>query len=356
METTTEVKEMPVVFDPSKFRDHSETKTEETTSVVTETGTPVNTGTIEKPEENTFTWEEPEENTTTTVNTNEEKLLLTEQPLAEITNVPAIETNKQPINFDYKAVAKSSGLGEDIDDESKFNARVQEIVKENERLRSLETSNESAQLINSLESVAKLDDEPLVRKDLKASGMSDEKIEEWIDDAKANNTLKKDAMTVRNHIDQAIAVEKQTLSKAKEATQQMQAKQKEQAEAQKANDERQLKQVREVMDKTEQMFGFAITDKPEKLKQVRDSHFDYVTTGKFHEEIVSSPENLIEVSWLWKNRGILKKALINKGVNLGKKEVLDKMGNPTTESPTRIHVAEAAKKGEVDIKAWSKRE
>jgi len=96
------------------------------------------------------------------------------------------------------------------------------------------------------------------------------------------------------------------------------------------------KRFKEEMDKHEEIFGFKISNKPENVQKVRDEHYKYVTSGAFLQDIVKDDKSLMEASYLWKNREILMKALVNKGVNTGKKEILDKIKQPEIPGTTRI--------------------
>ena len=64
------------------------------------------------------------------------------------------------------------------------------------------------------------------------------------------------------------------------------------------------------------------------LKQVRESHKKYITSGEFYNDISSDSKKLSDVAWLWKNRDTMMKALGNKGLQQGRKEILDDIGSP----------------------------
>ena len=82
------------------------------------------------------------------------------------------------------------------------------------------------------------------------------------------------------------------------------------------------------MQSTDSLYGFKLTGNPDKLDQVRKNHTEYVTNGTFLNEITNSEQALAEASWMWRNREVLKNAMLNKGKQQGRKDVMDKIGNP----------------------------
>ena len=94
---------------------------------------------------------------------------------------------------------------------------------------------------------------------------------------------------------------------------------------------------------------FKLTGNPEKLSEVRKNHTEYVTSGKYLNEITENEKTLAESAWLWRNRDVLKKAMINNGRQNGRKEILDQIQRPETNKPQRFVTPD---NGEFDPKAF----
>lgn len=92
------------------------------------------------------------------------------------------------------------------------------------------------------------------------------------------------------------------------------------------------------LDKTDELFGFKIA-KPENMQKARDEHYEYLTSGKFLNEITETPEAAIKAAFLWKHRETIIKAMANKAKSQGKQEVLKNLQNTQLNDTGRIHVA-----------------
>jgi hypothetical protein len=256
-------------------------------------------------------------------------------------NDGTVVDNNKNVNFDFKSIAKELGLGEDVADAETFKTKVKEIVKVNEQARSLTISNEVQSVINNLETFKALTDEELVTKDLILQKFTPEEAKDVVDTYKENNTLKIEAVKIRKFIDSEIGKQKQIAAekvKSKETKQEIDI-------------DNERKEFKSLLDKTETMFGFKIADTPEKMQEIRNKHYEYVTNRKFLEEVFESQQSLLEASWLWRNRKIILNAVQNKGHQLGKKEILDRIQNPEVKIPMR-NIDPSGKTNEFDKDAF----
>ena len=83
------------------------------------------------------------------------------------------------------------------------------------------------------------------------------------------------------------------------------------------------------------MFGFKIASTPEKANEIRKSHQEYIVSGKFLQDITQTEKSLADCAWLWANKDVILKAMQTKGFNSGRRDVLDKIGNPDANANSR---------------------
>lgn len=240
--------------------------------------------------------------------------------------------------FDFKAVSTELGFPAEVNDLSTFTKtlkeHVKQIEKEKEQLKELTKTSGVNEQISHLITLRDAEDEDVVRNDLKIRKMPDTEIEDYIKGAKENNTLVLKAKEVRTEINNVIKFKREELAANAGKPDPVEV----------AKYKKDLEDFKGVIDKTETMFGFKIADSDDKLKTVRDSHYEYVASGKFASEIYATHENLMEASWLWKNRKVILKAMQNNGFQKGKAEILKHIKEPDTESVKRFN--EARKPGE----------
>jgi regulator of replication initiation timing len=216
----------------------------------------------------------------------------------------------------FQAFKTELGLEANSIDELKKS--MQEIVEENERLRTGGPLTNDK--IKRFQEFKKLNSEELVKKDLEAQGFSGEKLTETIDTLKDNGLLDIEATKVRNAIDRAIKREEDGLmNRSKEADAKQQA-----------DREKSVKQLKGYIDEQTEMFGFKMAKDEESLAKVRENHHKYITSGSFLTEITKSEETLAQSAWLWKHRDTILRALGSKGKQSGRQELLNELGNPET--------------------------
>lgn len=315
---TTVVTEEKKEFDPKAFAEAAvESKDpgkKETTTQTTETSSGTDNTTEEGEEEHLgseFVWDKP-------VKPDETTTVTTEAASTEAKTAT-------PVIADFSAFTKEVGI--EAKDETEFLTKVKEQQKELQELKSLALGGVTSKEIETVSGYLKFDDEKLLRQDMKFSGLDDETINDAVDKFKDAGLLKFEAAKVRATINKFIENKKyEKINADKQKT----------AQAQQANSDN-LKSIREQMNKTDELFGFKIA-KPENMQKARDEHYDYLTSGKFLDEITANPEAAIQAAFLWKHRDTIIKTMTNKAKSQGKQEVLSKLQNTQLPDTGRVHV------------------
>ena len=217
-------------------------------------------------------------------------------------------------------------LGLEAENIEELKEVLNNIVKENNKLREQPKNVESNKRLDDLNNFLKLEDELLVRKSFEADGLKEDKLDYAIDRLLDTGLIEVEALKIRNNIDKAIKTESQNVINKRE--QESAKQEQDHTEA--------VESFGNYMQGIDTLFSFKITGNPDKLPEVRKSHTEYVTSGKYLKEITESEKNLAESSWLWRNRDVLKNALVNNGRQNGRKEILDKIGIPDKRKPQRF--------------------
>ena len=190
--------------------------------------------------------------------------------------------------------------------------------------------------INSLQGYLKLDNKELLQKDLEAQGFRGDKLQETLDTLQDNGMLEIEATKVRNAINGAITKEQTSITQeSKNADAKRQA-----------DRDESVKELQTYLSSQTDMFGFKMAKDEESLGKVRDGHHKYITSGSFLKDITKNNESLAESAWLWRNRETLLKAARNNGLQQGRSEVLNDLGNPDTGGGGKF--ADPSGKGEFD--------
>lgn len=270
----------------------SETETE-TVEATEETEQPIAEDTTE---ESTFSWDESEE---------------TSEETTEATN------DEQPIASGdaWKEFAEELGINVDNVDDFKT------VLKQQKELAQKSVSN---QTINNLEGFLGLDDEALMREELKAQQYSAEEIDDEIDMMIENGTIKSAARKVRKDVESVIEGERQKLAEGIDTVND--AKQREIEEQEQALSE----ELKEYMSKTNTMFGGRIN------ATQKQEHLEYIDSGTFFDDITENPKAMAEAAWLWKHKDRIMKGFQSKGVERGKQAILDDLKNPEKSRTNRI--------------------
>ena len=255
-----------------------------------------------------------------------------EQPVNEATESQEVSNNEETPKVEvtqehFKAFTSELGLDAQNIDELK--EVLNHIVEENNKLnKQLESPNQpvSNKRLDDLNNFLKLDDSDLVRKSLEAEGLKDEKLDYAVERLMDTGLIDVEALKVRNGIEKAIKSENEKVINEREQNVAKQAESHTQA----------VEAFGKYMQGVDSLFSFKLTGNPDKLPDVRRNHTDYVTSGKYLKEITESEKNLAESSWLWRNREVLKNALVNNGRQNGRKEILDKIGVPDKRTPQRF--------------------
>ncbi|MHA1287964.1 MAG: hypothetical protein ACTSPB_11235 [Candidatus Thorarchaeota archaeon] len=231
-------------------------------------------------------------------------------------DTPPTEPNLD-LDTEIANIAKEVGL-EDVKDKDQLSSTLTALLKENQQLKQQQQGQVQTDRTKTLEGYLGLSDEDLLRKDFEAKGLSGDDLDAAMNDLESRGVLKAQATLARKNINAAIEGEKARHLKAAE----------QQSQEQEQAIEQNREEFRKHIDGVDEMFGFKIGKDENATKKMRDSQFDYVTSGKFMEEITSSNEALLEASWLYRHRANLVKAFENRGLQRGKAEVLDDMRLP----------------------------
>lgn len=172
--------------------------------------------------------------------------------------------------------------------------------------------------IKTLNSLLSLKDKDLITEDLKSSGFSDEEITEYLEKLEDNDNLRFEAKKLRNNIKNTISNEEQ---KAKKDI-------KLQEEARKQELESNQVELKKYINDNDEVLGIKMTTDADKLKSMKDGHYEYITSGQFFGEVTESHKNLSEAAWVWKNREKLVQIAKNKGFEEGKESVINDLKNP----------------------------
>lgn len=219
----------------------------------------------------------------------------------------------------------SEELGLTAKTKDEFTESIKKIVEENEKLKkNYPKSNEK---IDTFEKLINLDDKELVKQNLIADGFEGEDLENAIERYLDNGLIDIEAKKIRNTINKAIDNERKLLIDSEVQSEAMQSQEREEG----------IKELNKYLNSTDEMFGFKMAT-PDKLDNVRKSHQEYITSGKFLTDITKDEKSLAESAWLWKNKDTILKAMRNQGFNKGRADVIKHIGNPDPEAGTRTYV------------------
>lgn len=297
-------------FDPSKFTERQIAKKDEEEEEV-------KADAEKESDEEVFDWSNYDEEDVQEDKKVEDKVSDTEEK--------KVDTEQKSSLSDEQFKSFADELGINASNVKEFKEKLIELEDENEKLfkeleeaRKAPISSGTNEVIQKLSDLNSKSDEDLIRLDLKKNGFSDDDIQESIDTYIDNGLLKIEAKKIRNTINKAITVEQEKLTQTNAQSGAMQKKEQEES----------VKALSEHISKTETMFGLKIAKDSESLAKVQKEHTKYITSGKYLSEITESSQNIAESAWLWKNRHVFTKAMINKGVQQGKEELLKDLGNP----------------------------
>jgi phosphopantetheinyl transferase (holo-ACP synthase) len=221
----------------------------------------------------------------------------------------------------YEDFFKEVGL--EVKTKEEFKEIYKNLQEENELLRkNLPEKNEK---IDNFEKLIKLDDKELVERSLIADGFEGVELENAIERMLDNDMIDIEAKKVRNTLNKAIATERDAIIDEK----------RNQTAKQEKDREESIKSLNDYLNSTEEMFGFKIASTPEKMNEIRENHQEYIVSGKFLQDITQTEKSLADCAWLWANKEVILKAMQTKGFNIGRKDVLDQIGNPDVNANSR---------------------
>jgi len=226
---------------------------------------------------------------------------------------------------DEQFSAFSEDFGLNAKNKEEFKNELKSIQEENERLKkNYPKTNEK---IDTYEKLVNLEDNELVRQNLIADGFKGEDLENAVERYLDNGLIDIEAKKIRNTLNNAIASEKQAIvdSDAQEDAKQIQDR------------EEGITKLNSFLSSTDEMFGFKMAA-PENIDNVRKTHQEYITSGNFLQEITKDSKALAESAWLWRNKEVILKAMLNQGFNKGTANVINQIGNPDPDAGTRTFV------------------
>lgn len=226
---------------------------------------------------------------------------------------------------DEQFSAFSEDFGLKAKNKEEFRNELKSIQEENERLKkNYPKTNEK---IDTYEKLVNLEDNELVRQNLIADGFKGEDLENAVERYLDNGLIDIEAKKIRNTLNNAIVAEKQAIvdSDAQEDAKQIQER------------EEGITKLNSFLSSTDEMFGFKMAA-PENIDNVRKTHQEYITSGNFLQEITKDSKALAESAWLWRNKEVILKAMLNQGFNKGTANVINQIGNPDPDAGTRTFV------------------
>jgi len=218
-------------------------------------------------------------------------------------------------NVDYTAIATRLGMQEA--DPKEIQERIDNLIDENQQLKQNRTSGINNEKIENFSNLKKLEDKELLKRSLSAQKLSQDDMDKQMELWEDQGAVSLEANKVRRTLDDAINYEQQNEEK----------RFKEQEAQQIENENKRKEEIRKTLDSTDEMFGMKMTNDPEKLGEVRQAHYEYVTEGKLAEEIQKDPKNLLEIAWLWKNRDAILSQMKSQGTSNGRKEMTNMFEN-----------------------------
>ena len=265
----------------------------------------------------------------------EAERVLQEQEAAAVENAD----DKNPLSDDnFSTFAEELGLS--ATNKEEFITQLQELEAENKRLKESQGSNVHNEKIGRLNDLKKKTNDELVRLDLKKQGLNEAEVNEAMDIYTDNGTVNLEALKIKKSIDRAITNEQNNVTQSAKAEEATLLKEQQESEA----------ELIKHINGEETKFGFQMAKDPESLKQVREVHAKYITSGEFYNEITSDSKNLSDVAWLWKHKDVIMKSLGGQGVQKGRKEILDDIGSPEVSDTKRF--SSPTDKGEFDAGAF----
>ncbi len=248
------------------------------------------------------------------------------------------EGDNPPVAFDGSLTdehftAFASELGLNAKNLPELKQAMLDLENENKKLKE-SAPGATNDVINKYNDFLRLSNEELVKEDLKQLGFKDQELDSAMDSLKDNQMLNIEATKVRNAIKGAIAKEQQSIT---------QKTLNEDAKHQEDRD-KSVKELQTYLNSQTDMFGFKMAKDEDSLTKVRDNHQKYITSGSYLKDITKDNESLAESAWLWKNRETLLKAARNNGLQQGRSEVLDDIGQPDNGSNGKF--ADPSGKGE----------
>jgi hypothetical protein len=253
-----------------------------------------------KDEDASFTWDEDTEKKEEETEEGEEK-----------------EEKEEENEEDDEEGEGWESLAEELQIEAESYEEFKDTLLQQKELASAGATNKT---IESLKGFTKMEDEELMRTELKAQEYSDEDIDDEIDIMVENGTIRQNARRVRKDIEKAIKAESEKVLSGEET---LDAKQQEEADEIRA-------ELKEHMSKTGKIFGGKVSEKQKK------EHFEYIDSGDFFDDISKDATSIADAAWLWKNKDRILKGYKTKGFEQGKASVIDSLSHPETSRSTRI--------------------
>lgn len=312
---TTEVTDTPE-FDAAKFtsedaEEKSDNQDQESLDDQSET-------TSDSSDDN-FSWDDEGSSEEQSSESLEQENLQNEEELVAEENNSTDNSLSAGISNEFFSSLKEK-IGVEVKNEEELGQVLEHLAVQNMELKKAsEAAGVTNDRIKKIETILKMEDEEILRKDFELNGFNEDQINKAIETLQDNGTLDIEALKIRKNLENYVVNERTREVEARREAYAMR-------EQQTAKEQEELKNY---LSKTDSMFGLKMAKTDAGVEKAREKHFSYITSGDFFGEITKDNESLAQVAWLWKYKDKILKAMTNRGDSTGKRQVLDNMENPS---------------------------
>lgn len=312
---TTEVTDTPE-FDAAKFtsedaEEKSDNQDQESLDDQSET-------TSDSSDDN-FSWDDEGSSEEQSSESLEQENLQNEEELVAEENNSTDNSLSAGISNEFFSSLKEK-IGVEVKNEEELGQVLEHLAVQNMELKKAsEAAGVTNDRIKKIETILKMEDEEILRKDFELNGFNEDQINKAIETLQDNGTLDIEALKIRKNLENYVVNERTREVEARKEAYAMR-------EQQTAKEQEELKNY---LSKTDSMFGLKMAKTDAGVEKAREKHFSYITSGDFFGEITKDNESLAQVAWLWKYKDKILKAMTNRGDSTGKRQVLDNMENPS---------------------------
>jgi len=321
---TTEVTDTPE-FDAAKFtsedaEEKSDNQDQESLGNESETTSETTEETTSNSSDDNFSWDDEEGSfeEQSSESAEQENLQNAEELVAEENNSTDNSLSTGISNEFFSSLKEKIGV--EVKNEEELGQVLEQLAIQNMELKKAsEAAGVTNDRIKKIETILKMEDEEILRKDFELNGFNEDQINKAIETLQDNGTLDIEALKIRKNLENYVVNERTREVEARREADAMR-------QQQTAKEQEELKNY---LSKTDSMFGLKMAKTDAGVEKAREKHFSYITSGDFFGEITKDNESLAQVAWLWKYKDKILKAMTNRGDSTGKRQVLDNMENPS---------------------------